>query len=297
MDGQAPTSTLQRRSLLAFWVLGGVLYVPLAVFSRVYVLPGVSVFNLAAFLPATTALILVYREDRGAGVRGLLARSFDCRRLRSKIWWLPTLLLYPAIVALQYAIALLSGQEVPAPHFAIRIPIVFALVLVAALGEELGWMGYVFEPLQERFGALKAGVVLGVVWGLMHIPLFSASTVSIRWIAWQCVYIAMTRVLFVWVYNNSGRSLSTVALMHATFSIGWMLFPPSGGLLVPSFYDPRNLALTATVAVVTVSFVWGPETLAQFGYGFGAARRGAETRSGPSSHRTTGCGRGGAVGS
>lgn len=236
-------------------------------FSKVYVLPGVSIFNLAAFLPAATALILVYRKERGAGLRRLLARSVDCGRMRSKVWWFPTLLLYPAIVALQYAIALLSGQQVPAPHVRIWIPIVFALVLVAALGEELGWMGYVFEPLQERLGALKAGVVLGVVWALIHIPLFSASTVSTRWIAWQCVYIAMTRILFVWVYNNSGHSLSAVALMHATFSIGWMVFPPSGGLLVPSFYDPRNLALTATVAVVAVTFVWGPETLAQFRYG------------------------------
>jgi hypothetical protein len=124
-------------------------------------------------------------------------------------------------------------------------------------------MGYVFEPLQERLGALWAGALLGVAWALIHIPLFSASAASTRWITWQCVYIAMTRILFVWVYNNSRRSLSAVAVMHATFNIGWMIFPPSGGLLVPSFYDPRNLALTTLAVAVTVAFLWGPETLAQ----------------------------------
>jgi hypothetical protein len=157
----------------------------------------------------------------------------------------------------------------------LSIPIVFLVVLVAALGEELGWMGFVFGPLQERFGALKAATLLGAAWALIHIPLFSASTaMSTRWITWQCVYIGMTRILFVWVYSNSGKSLSAVTLMHATFNIGWMVFPPSGdGLLVPSFYDPVSLALTATALVAAVTFLWGPATLAQFRCEFGAPRR------------------------
>jgi hypothetical protein len=260
MSANSPT----RRSLLAFWLLAAAFYVPLVLLSRVYVLPGVTVFNLAALLPATIALILVYREDGAAGARKLLARSFDGGRVHPRTWWLPTLLLYPSIVAVQCAIAFVSGQRVPAPHFTVWIPVIFLIVLVAALGEELGWMGYVFEPLQDRFGALRAAALLGVVWALIHIPLFSASTASIRWITWQCVYIGITRILFVWVYNNSGRSLSAVTLMHATFNIGWLAFPPSGGLLVPSFYDPFKLALTAMLVVLAVAFLWGPSTLAQF---------------------------------
>jgi membrane protease YdiL (CAAX protease family) len=42
--------------------------------------------------------------------------------------------------------------------------------LLAAAGEELGWSGYVLEPLQHRFGALGGTLVLGVLWWRLHVP-------------------------------------------------------------------------------------------------------------------------------
>ena len=59
--------------------------------------------------------------------------------------------------------------------------------------------------------------------------------------------------------------LFAVSLMHATFNIGWQFFPPSGGLLVPSFYDPRNLALTAFTLAGIVTVFWGAKTLVRYG--------------------------------
>jgi membrane protease YdiL (CAAX protease family) len=36
----------------------------------------------------------------------------------------------------------------------------FFVFLVGALGEELGWSGYVLDPLQDRWSALRAGTSL-----------------------------------------------------------------------------------------------------------------------------------------
>ena len=253
-----------RRSPWVFFLLGTVLYIPLVFFAGVEVLPGVTLVNLGALIPMTAALILVSRENGIAGAKELLKRSFDFRRIKSKAWYLAVFLLYPSIAFLQYGLALLSGSQVPSPHFSFWMPIIFSIVFIAALGEELGWMGYAFEPMQERFGALKASLFLGAVWAIFHIPLFSVSGASAYWIMWQCIYIATTRVLFVWIYNNTGRSLFAVAITHASFNIGWQFFPPSGGLLVPSFYSPRKLALAAIALTVVVVFLWGPGTLAQY---------------------------------
>lgn len=251
-------NSVQRRSILGFFLVAGILYAPVAIFAGVPVLPNISLFNLATFIPACAALILAWRENRGAPGRELLKRTYDFRRIRSNAWYLPVFLLYPGIVLVQYALALASGAGVPTPTFSVGIPVIFVVLFIAAAGEELGWMGYLFDPMEHRLGTLNAAVLMGGVWAAFHIPLFASSGASASWIASQLVYIAASRVLFVWVYANTGRSVFAVIAMHAMFNIGWQFFPPSAGLLVPTFYEPRSLALTTLVIVAAVLFLWGP---------------------------------------
>jgi hypothetical protein len=88
---------------------------------------------------------------------------------------------------------------------------------------------------------------------------------SLEWCAWQAAYVIALRVLMVWVYNNMGKSLFAMDLLHPGLFVWWYLWPVSGaGLSVPSFYDPRNLALTMIPVVVSVTFIWGSRTLAKF---------------------------------
>jgi len=35
---------------------------------------------------------------------------------------------------------------------------------------------------------------------------------------------------------------------------------------MPALYDPRRLALIASVLAATVTYLWGPKTLAQYRY-------------------------------
>ena len=248
------------------------LYVPLWVIGlatyKVKLLPGISLLDLIDFSPGAAALILVYREKKTAGMIDLLKRFFDYKQINSKVWYLPMILLYPFIALVQYAVSRFSGMQVSSPQFSFGVLLMFVVFFIEALlGEELGWMGYAFDPMQERFGAFKAGILLGCAWAAFHIPLFALnSNLSLYWIVWQCLYIVAGRVLFVWVYNNTGKSLFAVSLMHATFNGGWQLFPASRNMVVPSFYDPRFLALVATIVAVMVTFLWGPKTLAQYRY-------------------------------
>ena len=67
--------------------------------------------------PVTAALIFVYRENKTAGVTALLKRSFDYKRIRSKIWYAPILLLMPGVMVLSYGLMRLMGVPVPTPQF------------------------------------------------------------------------------------------------------------------------------------------------------------------------------------
>src|SRR5512136_2444286 len=252
--------------LLAFVLIAVGLYIPFVIFANVEVFPNFTLINFGAFIPMVTALILVYQEKGTHRAVELLKRSFDYKRITSRIWYLAIFLTIPLTILVQYGWAFLSGSPVSSPYFPISFPLVTVIVFFAAIGEELGLMGYLFEPIQDRFGALMASVLLGAFWASYHIPLFTSSGLSNYWIVSQLIYIAATRVLFVWVYSNTGKSIFAVVIMHTLFNSVWMLFPPSGGIARPVFYNPTELAIITIVTAALAGFLWGPKTLAQFRY-------------------------------
>jgi membrane protease YdiL (CAAX protease family) len=269
MSTQTLISAAKGKSLPAFFLLAVVLYIPIAIYADVQVFPNWSLVNFGGFIPMLVALILVYREKGTADAVELLKSPFDFKRIKSRKWYLPILLVMPFTVLAQYGLALLFGLPVSSPYFPGWWPLLFAIMFVAAIGEELGLMGYVFEPLQERLGALNASILLGIIQASYHIPLFTSSGMSSDWIMWQLIYIAATRVLYAWIYNNAGKSIFTVVMMHTLFNTVWFLFPRNSDwvtLARPVFYNPTDLALITIVLSIAVAYLWGPKTLAHYRY-------------------------------
>jgi hypothetical protein len=131
-------------------------------------------------------------------------------------------------------------------------------LFIAALGEELGWSGYVIDPMQDRWGALSAGILLGMLWAIWHIvPLVQVHRSS-GWIAWWCLGTVAARVLIVWLFNNTGRSVFAAAVFHAMMNVSWQLFPIHG-----SYFDVRINGWIMALAAGVVAVVWGSRTLAR----------------------------------
>lgn len=234
---------------IPFWLIGAV--IPLQL------LPGLPVSSLMAFCPLISASILVYTEDKTAGVTELLKRSFDYRRIRVKAWYIPAVLLMPGITVLSYGLMRLMRLPLPTPQFPVLAALaMFLAFFVAALGEEVGWVGYAIDPMQDRWNALQASLLLGLVWATWHIiPLVQVQR-SPAWLAWWCLFTVALRVLIVWIYNNTGKSVFAAALCHAMANVSWQLFPNYG-----SHWDPRITGLITALAAVIVTVVWGPRTL------------------------------------
>ncbi|MCL1466871.1 type II CAAX endopeptidase family protein [Argonema galeatum] len=120
--------------------------------------------------PITTALILVHKENKPNGMKDLLKRAFDFKRIKNKIWYVPILLLMPAVMILSYGMMRLLEMPLPEPHIPFKsIPIFFLMFFIGAIGEEIGWSGYITDPLQDRWGASGASIFLGAVWAVWHI--------------------------------------------------------------------------------------------------------------------------------
>ncbi len=260
------TITSINKSPLTFFLLVFALSVPFWLIGAVtdlQLLPGLPVTSLMVVSPVIAALILVYRESKTAGVVGLLKRSFDVRRIRAKVWYVPIIFLMPGVMVLEYGLMRLMGSPVPAPQFSVlSVPVLFLVFFVAGIVEELGWMGYAIDPMQDRWGALQASILLGLVWAAWHlVPLLQIHR-SLEWIAWWCLFTVASRVIIVWLYNNTGKSVFAAALYHAMMNLGWQLYPVNG-----SYYDPRITGLIVAVVAVIVIVVWGPRTLARYRYG------------------------------
>jgi uncharacterized protein len=258
-----PVDAHPRRSPASFFGLVFALSVPFWLIGAAtdrQLMPGLSISALMAFCPMTAALILVHRERGIEGATQLLKRSFDFRRIKSLVWLLPVLLLMPSVSLVVYGLIQWTDRAVPVTQLAIGSSLLmFLAFFIGALGEELGWSGYTLDKLQERWSALQASLILGVVVVAWHlVPLLLANRSS-AWIAWWCLYAMAARLLTVWLYNNTGRSVFAASLFHATLNLTYMLFPVDG-----SHFDMRFGGMVMASAAVLVVVVWGPKSLTRF---------------------------------
>lgn len=256
---QAQPVLNSRRSPLKFFGLVFALSVPfwlLGAVTDVQLMPTLPISALMTFCPMTAALILVYQENKMAGVRTLLKRSFDFKRIKATVWYVPIVFLMPGIVVLSYGVLRLMGPALAIPRFSVLAALVISLAFfIGALGEELGWSGYITDPLQERWNALQASLLLGLVWSVWHfVPLMQAHR-SPEWIAWWSLGTLALRVLMVWLYNNTGKSVFGMALFHAMINVCWFLAP---------VFFPSIAGLITAFAAVIVTVIWGPRTLTRF---------------------------------
>jgi uncharacterized protein len=257
---------MRTRSPFTFFVLVFALAVPfwmLGAVTTVQLLPGLPLSSLMIVCPLLAAAILVYRESKTPGVIALSKRSFDFSRIGPRSWYVPIVLLMPGVMILTYGVMRLVGLPLPALQFPIlAAPVMLVAFFLAALGEELGWSGYAIDPMQERWGALRASTVLGVVTVAWHlVPLVQANR-TLPWIAGWSLNAVALRVLTVWIYNGTGKSVFAAALFHSMVNLSTFLFPNYG-----SHWDPRiSGPITAGVAAL-VTVAWGPSTLARYGRG------------------------------
>jgi membrane protease YdiL (CAAX protease family) len=217
---------------------------------------------LMAVCPVIAASAVIGREYGWKGVRGLLKRSFDWQRIKGKAWYLPILLLMPTIMVVQYGLRNATRVPVPEPRSPAIMVVVWPLVFfIAALGEELGWQGYAIDRLQNRWNALGASIILGTIWATWHIvPLIQLGRTPVQIVS-QCMDMIATRVLIVWIYNNTGKSVFAAASYHAMYNVSTLLLPNYG-----LDYDPTATSILVVIAAATVAFLWGSKNLARYRY-------------------------------
>ena len=105
-------------------------------------------------------------------------------------------------------------------------------------------------------GAFGASVVLGVAWGVWHLPLFLMGTdfrpLSI-FAPWVILGVAVS-VIYTWMYNGTGGSLLIVVLFHAASNLPLTVFlEPLQDQIVKPFLIYAALTVLAASVVVAAT--------------------------------------------
>ena len=100
-------------------------------------------------------------------------------------------------------------------------------VVVAPVGEELGWRGFALPRLQRRLGPAWASVVLGIAWGIWHLPFFllpPSSEAMPPFILFLGSCVAET-FIFTWLFNRTGGSVFICMVYHAATNLALKTIP------------------------------------------------------------------------
>jgi len=248
------------RSLLVFFALVFALSVPFWVAGHFAgylsdLIPiALPASSLMAFTPAAAALYLIWRQDGAGAAREFLRRSFDFRRIPHPGWIAAAALFMPATLFLTWLAMNVGGAPLPEPHLPLVVlPVFLVMFFAAALGEELGWQGFAFDRMRERWNALTIALIVGAIWTIWHLIPYFQTGHGAAWIAWHCGVTMLLRVVTVWFYVNGRRSVFIAALFHTMSNVAFFLFPNYG-----SHYDPAWFIWIIGAAVAAIIVFYGP---------------------------------------
>jgi membrane protease YdiL (CAAX protease family) len=108
--------------------------------------------------------------------------------------------------------------------FGVALPLLFTITVIGeavwALGEELGWRGFLFPRLQQRFGFHGACLISGSIWAVWHYPEllwtdYNAGTNAVFALACFTVMVVALAYIMGYLRLRSG-SIWPCVLLHAT---------------------------------------------------------------------------------
>src|SRR5918995_4975661 len=168
---------MRRHPLVIFFLLAYGLTWAIQIPVAAGVLEG-SGWRAVTWVPAIAALLAAALTGGRGALRELGSRLGGWR----VGWqWYLVVILGPAVfsVAVAGVYTLFGGSWADAaPPAILQGPLLFLplflliLTFTDGLGEELAWRGFALPRLLTRYNALVASLVLGVIWGLWHLPLF-----------------------------------------------------------------------------------------------------------------------------
>ena len=239
---------------------------------------------LASALSASIAGIIMTVVEDGRGGLKLMLRRLLIWRVGIGYWLFAILFLVPTLLLGSIVNPLFNGDPLSfnniKPGFEL-LPMFIGFFIIAGLGQELGWTGFLTPRLQARYSALTSSVIRAILGGLWHLPLFLYSRFQHTaladfpysgWIAQKGFLVAIGTlilmfllpwsIIYSWLFNNTRGSLLLVAVLHGSeiWVAYWML---STGINPSNLNNYWGYGAVMVVIAIIIVITTGPKNLSR----------------------------------
>jgi membrane protease YdiL (CAAX protease family) len=183
-------------------------------------MPGEIIPVVIVFIPALMAIVLMALSEGKAGVRSLLSKL---SKWHLNFKWVVIALVLAFVMRLTISLIALGLGMIPAIHLRPGSPaqfVILALILLLfAMPEELGWRGYVLPKLLEQRSPFAAGLIIGLLWGSLHLALHLPGMMyaGLPLLPTLLQLIGLS-VLITWLYVQTSGNILLTSLFHAAQS-------------------------------------------------------------------------------
>jgi hypothetical protein len=190
---------------------------------------------LGAFGPLISALILIVYEDGWSGVTRFFRKTLNLRV--KPIYYVLAFLIPVLITALAHYSVNFTGvdtlpanlfpEDLPVPVFLLVVPYFFFILIAGGGQEEFGWRGYALEILQQHIGILRGSILIGLIWGVWHLPLWFMPGEGHTYYSFLAflIYTVSMSVIIGWMYNASDKKMIIAWIMHGISNVAVPFFP------------------------------------------------------------------------
>lgn len=157
---------------------------------------------------------------------------------RVKGWWysLAYIINLGILIITISIVYIIDKSSLPSLETAPLYMIILYLPIMIFLGglEELGWRGIILPELLKTFSPIKASIILGLIWGLWHMPIFwilpIAGQYGMNFAMYMLGVIGISLVM-TWIYMKTQSTLVSI-VYHAGFNCVYLLGPASYGIFI-----------------------------------------------------------------
>ena len=206
--------------------------------------------------PTVIALALSLIFSGTSGIRKLLGLLF--RRLSEhKAWYLIGLLVPIASVAVAVTVSRHFHEGAPFIQRGALPLTVMLQLFTGALGEELGWRGFLLPRLENKFSPRAAAAIMAITWALWHLPssYFPGMAQQHMPPAAFLLMVAAFGIFLALLFNRThGHVLSTM-IAHFSFNMSLAI----GGAILGSAFLWTLASIFSVIAIASLgAFVAAP---------------------------------------
>jgi membrane protease YdiL (CAAX protease family) len=175
---------------------------------------------IGAISPGLVAILFTAKTQGAEGVKLLIGKiSFKNTRVMWYVFALTFFALIKSLAALVFFLLYDSWPQFGTTSWDVMLGAI-TISMWAQAGEEIGWRGYALPLMSKKIGLAKAGILLGIIWAIWHLPLFYIAAADTYNQSFPLYLLQVTglSVIMAWLFWKVDGNLLPLMVFHAAIN-------------------------------------------------------------------------------